>query len=146
MGWRDFKMSCFTDTTDKPQNNFIGIANKDNSPKIPEKETVPTARRLIDELRTSKAEKANTVIPIEKTQPGANVKAVWPPDVQALIDWFIKLEPPTEPFYLEPHLHIIHPAKFFSSIWREIQTGHKGPRARMGTLQSDLRMLKARLN
>lgn len=79
-------------------------------------------------------------------EPGANVKAVWPPEVQVLMDWFMKLEPPETPFYLEPHLHIIDPVKFFSSFRREIQTGPKGPRARMGTLQSDLRMLKACLN
>lgn len=100
----------------------------------------------------------NAITPIEeglKKQPGpavaivepaANAKTTWMPEIQTLINWFMELETPTEPFYLEPHLHIIHPAKFFSSIWREIQTGPKGPRARMGTLQSDLRMLKARLN
>lgn len=74
------------------------------------------------------------------------VKPSWSPETQPLIDWFIKLEPPAEPFYLEPHIRVRNPAKFFATLQREIETGPSGPRARMGTLQSDLRKLKAYIN
>jgi hypothetical protein len=45
-----------------------------------------------------------------------------------------------------PHIHVADPVKFFSSLRREIAAGPGGARARMGTLQSDLRKLKAYLN
>jgi hypothetical protein len=65
MGWRDFKMSCLTDTTDKPQSNFISIDNKDDSPKMRGREIVPSARRPIYELC------------ICKVESGAPVDAIW---------------------------------------------------------------------
>jgi len=112
-----------------------------------------TVKLLIDELKKHKAEAVNilkmgddTITPTEKTQPQANVKASWPPEVQALVDWFATLKEPTETFYLETNRHISDPAKFFQSLRQDIKAGQTGPRARMGTLQSDLWMLKARLN
>jgi len=66
----------------------------------------------------------------------------WSQEHQALIDWFITQEVPTEPFHLEPHLYVADPGKFFASLRREIKIGPSGPRARMGTLQSDLQKLK----
>ena len=79
----------------------------------------------------------------EKTQLPANMNAAWSPDIQSLVDWFITLDPPKEPFHLEGHQHIVDPAKFFRSLRREIETGPRGPRARMESLQSDLQRLKA---
>jgi len=111
-----------------------------------------TVRTLIDELRKYKAEVVNilkmgsTDAPTEKSEPQSNVKAVWSPDVQSLVDWFMIQKPPAEPFLLEPHLRVVGPCKFFESLRREIETGPRGPRARMGTLQWDLRNLKAFLN
>jgi hypothetical protein len=111
-----------------------------------------SARLLIDELRKHKAEAVNilkmgdTNTPTEKSQPEANVKAAWPPDVQTLLNWFLTLDPPKEPFHLEPHRRIVDPEKFYSALRREIGAGQRGPRARMGTLQCDLRKLKAYLN
>lgn len=111
-----------------------------------------SARQLIDELRKCKAEVVHilkigsTIAPTEKSQPQSDVKAEWPAEVQSLIDWFITLEPPTEPFYLASHRHIVAPSKFFASLQREIQNGPREPRARMGALQWDLRKLKAFLN
>jgi len=75
-----------------------------------------------------------------------NVKAIWPSEVQVLMDWFMELESPVAPFYLEPHRKVIDPEKFFASLRREIQTGPTGPRARMGALQADLRVLRAKFN
>jgi hypothetical protein len=107
---------------------------------------------LIDELRRCKAEAVNilkmgnTFTQDEMSQPRANVKVAWPPEVQSLVDWFLTLDQTKEPFHLEPHRRIVDPAKFFQSLRCEIQTGPRGPRAKMGALQCDLRKLKAYLN
>jgi hypothetical protein len=84
--------------------------------------------------------------PAEIFEPRAVVTASWPPEDQSLLDWFMTLEAPMEPFYLESHRHIVAPSKFFASLQRDIQTGPAGPRARMRTLQCDLWKLKAYLN
>lgn len=70
----------------------------------------------------------------------------WPPDIQSLIDWFSTLEPPPEPFHLADHMKVLDPKKFFDQLQQEIKTGPKGPRARLGTLQSDLQKLKEYIN
>lgn len=107
-----------------------------------------TVRPLIDELRKCKAEVVNilkasyTITYAEKTQQRANVNAVWPPDVQYLIDWFMELEAPSEPFYLEPHRKVIDSEKFFASLRQEIAAGPRCPRNRNGTLLFDLKILK----
>ena len=62
--------------------------------------------------------------------------------MQSLADWFITLEPPSEPFYLEAHQHVVDPVEFFHSLRKDIQGGPGGARARLGTLQTDLRKLK----
>jgi hypothetical protein len=111
-----------------------------------------TVKPLIDELRKYKAEVVNilkmgsTDTPTEKSESQSNVKAVWPSDVQSLVDWFMIQEAPAEPFLLEPHLRVVGPDKFFESLRREIETGPRGPRARLGALQSDLWKMKAYLN
>ena len=78
----------------------------------------------------------------QQMRSGSDPKVVWHPVVQSLVDWFLTLTPPMESFYLEPHLRIVDPVKFFQSLRREIETGPIGPRARLGTLQWDLRNLK----
>lgn len=111
-----------------------------------------TVRPLIDELRQYKAEVVNilkmgsTDAPTEKTEPQLNVKAVWPLEIQPLVDWFMMQEAPVEPFFLEPHLRVVGPGKFFESLRREIETGPRGPRAKLGALQSDLQKIKVYLN
>ena len=112
-----------------------------------------TVDPLIEELRKYKAEvvdilkmRGDTITLTEKSQSGAPVKASSPSKDQSLLDWFLTLEAPTEPFYLEPHRHVVGPAKYFSALRMDITAGPAGPRAKMGSLQSDLRELKARLN
>lgn len=111
-----------------------------------------TVKPLIDELRKHKAEVVNILkmgrpdAPDEKSEPQSNVKTVWPPDVQSLVDWFMIQGAPVEPFFLEPHLRVVDPGKFFESLRCEIETGPIGPRARLRALQWDLRNLKAYLN
>jgi hypothetical protein len=71
----------------------------------------------------------------------------WSLEMQSLVDWFVKLElEGIMPFYLEPHIHVADPVKFFASLRREIETGPRGPRARLGALQADLLKLKIFLN
>ena len=84
--------------------------------------------------------------PAEIFEPRVVVKASWPPEDQNLVDWFLTLDQPMEPFYLEPHRKIVDPVKFFSALRMDITAGPAGPRARMGTLQCDLRKLNAYLN
>jgi hypothetical protein len=123
------------------------LLNSDNDPPDPE-----LATNLLTELKKYKAEAVNilkmgdTITPTEKTQSGANMKTVWLPEVQSHVDWFATLKEPTEPFYLEPHRKIVDPVKYFSALWMDITAGPAGPRARMGSLQCDLRKLKAYLN
>ena len=80
--------------------------------------------------------------PFTKSQPSANVKAVWPPEAQTRIDWFMTLNPPTEPFYLAPYIHVIDTEKFFASLKREIESGPGCPRGRNGALLCDLETLR----
>ena len=106
-----------------------------------------TVRPLIDELRKYKAEAVNilrmgNITPTEKKQPAANMKASWPPASQALINWFMELEPPAAPFNQEPHIHVIDPAKYFASLKREIESGPSCPRGRNGALLYDLETLR----
>jgi hypothetical protein len=82
------------------------------------------------------------IVPPAIVEPGAIVKALWPPEVQSIVDWFMTLDLPTEPFFLEAHRHVVDPEKFFQSLRQDIEAGLDGPRARMGTLQYDLQKLK----
>lgn len=84
--------------------------------------------------------------PTANTQPRVNVKTTWPPEIQAIVNWFMDLAPPAESFYLEPHIRVINPVKFFATLRRKIEAGPSGPRARMGALQSDLRALQVKFH
>ena len=77
-----------------------------------------TVDPLIEELRKYKAEvvdilkmRGDTITLTEKSQSRANMKAAWPSKDQSLLDWFMTVEAPTEPFYLEPHRKIVDPVK-----------------------------------
>jgi hypothetical protein len=107
-----------------------------------------SVRVLIDELSKCKADAVkilktgNSVTPMEKSQPPAHAKDSWPVEVQAFLNRFSTLEPPQEPFYLEPHQRVIDPEKFFSSLRLEIEAGPEGPRGKYGALIDDLMALK----
>lgn len=58
------------------------------------------------------------------------------------MDWFMKLEPPETPFYLEAYRRVIDPEKFFSSLRRDIESGPDGPQGKHGALIYDLNTLK----
>jgi hypothetical protein len=112
------------------------------------KQIPDNAQPLLHELKTHKAEvinilkAGNTITHTEKTQPRENMKALWSPEVQAFINWFMKLETPAEPFYLEPHRKVINPEKFFVSLRNEISIGPSCPRNRTGALLCDLKILR----
>ena len=72
--------------------------------------------------------------------------ASWSPEIKSCIDWFLALEPPAEPFFLQDHVYVLNPVKFFESLRKEIGNGPTGIRARLGTLQSDLIALKAKFS
>jgi hypothetical protein len=84
--------------------------------------------------------------PVRPIKTAANEEKTWTPDIQSLIDWFVELEPPTVPFYLEPHRKVIDPEKFFASLRQEIAVGPRCPRNRNGALLFDLGILKKNLH
>ena len=63
-----------------------------------------------------------------------------------IINWFMEVEPPIEPFYLEPHRKFIDPDKFFASLRQGIAAGTTSPRGRNGVLLNDLKSLKKCIN
>jgi len=76
-------------------------------------------------------------------EPETDMKSSWPSENYVLIDWFVHLEPPTDPFFLEPHIYVVNPVQFFSSLRMDIKTGPKGPRGiHTGALIHDLINLK----
>ena len=74
--------------------------------------------------------------------PRSSVKTEWSPEDQLLIDWFMTLEPPKEPFQLAPHIKVLNPEKFFAALRMDIGAGPRGPRGRHGALMDDLTVLK----
>ena len=102
----------------------------------------------VDNTQSAMTETHRPVVPlpVKSIESATNVQTLWPLEVRALIDWFEKLETPMEPFYLEPHIHVIDPEKFFASLRREIEAGLSCPRGRNGALICDLNTLRKRLN
>jgi hypothetical protein len=100
---------------------------------------------LLDELKKHKAEVVNMlrmgkVVSPDEVTPSQSVS--WSLEFQALIDWFMELDTPTEPFYLEDHRHIINPSKFFAALRKDIEAGPDGPRGIYGALIHDLIAMK----
>lgn len=71
-------------------------------------------------------------------------KASWTEEEQALISWFLSEKNlPTQEFELFPGQTVTDTEKFFQAIAADIKDGYDGPRAHMGSLQADLRMVRA---
>jgi hypothetical protein len=68
----------------------------------------------------------------------------WDGESATLIAWFQaeRTRLPMEPFRLTRWLFISNPAKCYASLQQDIAAGPRGVRARMGTLQEDLRLLR----
>ena len=100
---------------------------------------------LLDELKKHKAEVVNMlrmgkVVSPDEVTPSQSVS--WSLEFQSLINWFMELDTPKEPFHLEPHRYIVEPVKFFQSLRNDIKEGPEGPRGKHGVLMYDLTTLK----
>lgn len=89
----------------------------------------PLPDSLMDKLRQHKAEVMSLV------------GSEWDAETGRIVDWFLAAPPPAEPFDLFPHVRIIYPARWWRHLGAEISEGPKGPRARYGALQKDLKRL-----
>ena len=74
----------------------------------------------------------------------ADSPATWDADAAELIDWFRANRDrlPVELFDLCSGCRVVEPSRFYASLRSEIATGPTAPRARLGTLQADLRRLR----
>ena len=74
----------------------------------------------------------------------ADSPASWDADAAELVAWFQNAGDslPVEPFDLCSGCRVVEPSRFYASLRSEIATGPTAPRARLGTLQADLRRLR----
>lgn len=80
----------------------------------------------------------------ERTVPVKQDYSRWSPEAFDLIRW-IKSNPklPQAPFQIAPGCTVMNLEKFLTGLMSDISGGPGSPRARMGSLQSDLRNLRA---
>ena len=74
----------------------------------------------------------------------ADSPGTWNAEAAELVTWFQTAGEslPVEPFDLCSGCRVVEPARFYASLRTEIATGPTGTRARLGTLQVDLRRLR----
>ena len=65
----------------------------------------------------------------------------WPAESRTLLDWFRTAPTQEAPFHLNGHTRVLNSEVFYAALWREIESGPRGARARHGALQADLRDL-----
>jgi hypothetical protein len=145
-------------------NNFIELHGTEHLEHLEHRKIAFT-----DKISANKRlwDTAESTTPTENVQPDANVKVTqhlfpqgsavarkamptgsrldlsWSPEIQSLVSWFMELESPTEPFYLEDHRRIVDPEKFFSALRMDIKAGPEGARGKhCGALIHDLMTLK----
>jgi len=58
----------------------------------------------------------------------------------------MKSQVPETPFQLRAEVKVLDPVKFWESLRQDIYCGVRGPRAKRGVLQEDLRQLMAKFN
>ena len=63
----------------------------------------------------------------------------WDAETAALIERFMKMEPPASGFELRSGVTVIDPVVFHGCLKGDIVAGPNGARARLGALQNDLR-------
>ena len=66
---------------------------------------------------------------------------LWPRDTQEIIDWFLKSQPPRQPFLLRRGVFIAVPAEYWKYLHADIVTGPGTARDYCGAVQADLRQL-----
>ncbi len=69
------------------------------------------------------------------------LSAEWDTETLTLIRWFLGTHPSTEPFELCRGVTVLKPALWWTATRRDIAAGPRGPRAKYGSLQQDLRRL-----
>ena len=74
----------------------------------------------------------------------ADSPTTWDAVAAELVTWFQTAGDrlPVEPFDLCSGCRVVEPSRFYASLRSEIATGPTAPRARLGTLQADLRRLQ----
>ena len=74
----------------------------------------------------------------------ADSPATWNAEAAELVTWFQNTGDrlPVEPFDLCSGCRVVEPTRFYAALRSEIACGPTGPRARLGTLQVDLRRLR----
>ncbi len=93
----------------------------------------PLPDGLVGELRVHKAE----VVSFLQKQASSG----WGAETAALIEWFLRTPPPSDPFNLYPGVTVMHPVHFWESLKNDISTGPGMARACTGAFQKDLRRL-----
>ncbi len=125
----------------------LGVAGAD---LILDAEREPPAP-VLEELRRHKAGIINLLmgkdsvsrfsLPAATPPRGNSNEAGWDATTAEIIDWFLRAEPPTQPFQLTDGVYVSHPARWWAYVTAEIAAGPDGSRARYGALQGDLRRL-----
>ena len=93
----------------------------------------PLPDGLVNDLRTHKAE----VLSFLQGQASSG----WNAETAALIAWFLRTPPPSEPFNLYPGVTVLRPDRFWESLKGDIAGGPGTARACTGAFQKDLRRL-----
>ena len=97
-------------------------------------------------VRTDKTDKRASVsfVSAYSAHSQGNVAKVdegWDPETAVLISWFLKTEPPAQPFELQQAVYIARPANYWAYLRADISAGPRRARGRTGALQDDLRRL-----
>ena len=99
---------------------------------------------------TSEADAASAIVaseflpsPIPPTRL-ADSAGTWNAEAAELVTWFQNTGDrlPVEPFDVCSGCRVVEPTRFYAALRSEIASGPAGPRARLGTLQVDLRRLR----
>ena len=139
--WRDWEAKTLplqTDKADKdPFAGFAGSLPKRIQQNITEKRENSGNTLYQQASKTSKSPKS--VVSVKSVSTGT--EADWDAETAGIIEWFKATSPPSEPFELFPHVQVIHPGRWWQTLKADIAAGPRGPRARYGALQEDLKRL-----
>lgn len=97
----------------------------------------PLSEHLMDRLRQEKSEVVNFLAHRDR------LLSEWDSGMARLIEWFLTIEAPSQPFEISRAVVIQRPDKWWVFIHQDIEQGPSGPRARYGALQNDLGRLRA---
>ncbi len=65
----------------------------------------------------------------------------WEPETTALIEWFSRTPPPSEPFKMYPAVTVLRPARYWRYLQADILAGPGKARSYTGSLKRDLQRL-----